>query len=206
MSIPLPDSQSAAPSTGLTWGAWPVVAATGGVLESRRLQHDTLRAIAVNLTGSRLPELAAALGIAFASGCDYPLGIGRAFLDGDWAYEAATVTDAALDCSITGLILSIDQDGSTFAGVAEGGSMVCTDPSDLGATVVTRSLEGSPISGEVRGDRIEFTFGSGDIRHVGEVEDRAMAGTVTIDVDSDGSALTLEGTFVAARPPRTETN
>lgn len=151
----------------------------------------------------RFIRLTGVVGTVLMAGCEYPLGIGRAFLDGDWAYEAATLGDSVLDCSIAGLTLSLDQDGSTVAGVADGGTLVCADPLDPGVVVVNRSLSGSPISGDVRGTRVEFSIGSGDIRHEGEVENRSMTGTVTIRIDQAGAPeLDLEGTFVAARPPR----
>ena len=63
--------------------------------------------------------MVAALGIVLATGCDYPLGIGRAFLDGEWAYEAATVSGATLDCSVAGLLQGLSMIGGPSSSVKE---------------------------------------------------------------------------------------
>lgn len=81
------------------------------------------------------------LTLTVTAGCGHPLGVGRAWIDGEWIYQAEMVGDEGA-CEITGLVLSLDQEGDSFAGVAEG-VLFCS----IFSIPVTRSLSGSPITG-----------------------------------------------------------
>lgn len=133
-------------------------------------------------------------------GCDYPLGFGHAFVDGEWIYQAETPPDASNSCEISGLVLALDQEGDEFAGVVEGGELRCETATDT----LFRSLDGVPVTnGEVRGRQIAFSIGAGLLEHRGLVEGRSMSGTFTSGAAFGRvAAEPVEGEFAAARPPR----
>ncbi|HUE97263.1 MAG TPA: hypothetical protein VMN39_11420, partial [Longimicrobiaceae bacterium] len=117
------------------------------------------------------------LALGPVAGCDYPLGIGRAWVDGEWIYEAGSVGAGSVTCEVTGVTLSFDQEGSRFAGIAASGTLACSTEDGL----VTRSLNGAPVTaGRVDGRRVRFDIGAGLLRHDGRVDGRSITGTVTI--------------------------
>ena len=141
-----------------------------------------------------------AITLATLAGCEYPLGLGRAWIDGEWIYEAQTPVGRT-QCELTGLILSLEQDGGDFSGVVSGGQLLCEVRADSVVAAYTTSLDGAPIThGEIDGKRISFQIGARGIVHEGRVEGRSMTGTVTIPADvGEITADTLTGTFAAAR-------
>lgn len=166
-----------------------------------------LRGVAISLptrTRRRVPNLPRSLLAVFALGslcaCEYPLGLGRAWIDGEWIYEAQTPAGPTR-CELTGLALRLEQDGEIFSGVVAGGELLCEVRADSVLTSYTTPLDGAPITaGEIRGKRITFQLGARGIVHQGRVDGRSMTGTVTIPADVGATSVdTLSGSFAAAR-------
>lgn len=146
-----------------------------------------------------LPILAAIAALS-AAGCEAPFGIGSAWVEGDWLYDATARSGSGVSCELTGVTLSLEQEGDAFAGTASGGEIVCfAGLSSSGASFGTHPV----TRGTVEGDDVAFDFRAGDITHAGTVTGRSMTGTVawTLDLGGPLGVVTLTGTFAAARVP-----
>lgn len=132
------------------------------------------------------------------TGCDLPFGIGGAWVEGEWAYEARNLTGSGLSCDVTGPILTLDQEGSSFSGRAGGGTVSCRG----GQGTVSVAIAGAPVvNGRVDGDQIQFDLGTSDMGHAASVNGRSMAGTVTwwLNLGEPTGLVLLQGHFAAAR-------
>ena len=177
----------------LSWGDWTAFE------QPPSCRSFTLR----KFRPSRTPSPSASLLIVATTvlaGCDYPLGFGQAFVDGDWIYQAETPPGALSSCEISGLVLALDQEGDEFAGLAKGGELRC----ETATGTLFRSLDGAPVTnGEVRGRQVAFSIGAGLLEHRGLVEGRSMSGTFTSGAGlGEFGVNPVEGDFAAARPPR----
>lgn len=133
-------------------------------------------------TMSRFIALAA---FALLAGCTDSTGATDGALTGRWSYSAPSLTSGSLRCAMTGVTLSLNQNGSSFSGNTSGGTITCAGQSEsLGSTVVH--------SGVVSGDQVTFIIGEGDnLRHTGTVSGNTIAGAVT--------ASGTSGTFTMTR-------
>lgn len=127
-------------------------------------------------------------------------------LGGLWGYQASTLTDGVVLCSIA-VPMSLLQADTTFTGDYTGSFMTCSAP-----TGATSTLASGTVSGTVSPSTMSFSFQNTQVYNYGSIDGTVVSntnvgthlasqstfeGTTTMDVIIDGVPHALTGTFVA---------
>lgn len=147
---------------------------------------------------SRPPLALAALLLAGA--CSDTFDPAANQVGGDWLYAAPALNGPGWSCSVAGLDLSLSQTGRTFNGTTGPAELDCVSLDDDGST--SRLIGPLPVvRGLVNGDDVSFQLGSDAWPHEGVLSGVSISGTTSLTLPLGGEAVTLTGSFGAARRP-----
>ena len=118
-------------------------------------------------------------------------------LAGRWNYNAQNVAGSGRSCNVIGVVVTIDQKGSTFTGNVTGGSVSCTE----GGEVVLEYplLDDVIANGRINGSTVSFDIGGPEVHHTGSVSGNSLTGQLTIQADSSVNAPRLIGPYTMTR-------
>jgi hypothetical protein len=127
-----------------------------------------------------------------AGGCsgDGPTGSNTTSVAGTWTYSVTNLSGGGLSCNISGVLLTLTQNGSNFQGTYTGGTLSCAGLGSSGFT------GGSVVSGTVAGNAVTFNFDDADYHHTGTATSGSMTGSAILKLDA---TTTLAGTFSATK-------
>jgi|GEM_PF-620237 len=119
-------------------------------------------------------------------------------LSGEWVYNVSNLAGAGVACDVSGVVLSLRQQDSTFTGSYDEGQFICVAGEQQIGPEPLRS--GTVLNGVVRGDSVFFDLDTPDWRSRGRLVGNSMSGHTTVRIDLGlGQVYTLVGTFGAAR-------
>ena len=144
-----------------------------------------------------MKKLICAVALALAAGCGGDSTGPKVDLTGTWTYSATNLNVSGVNCSISGVTMTIVATGNTFTGaVAPGGTLTCTSP----AGTDVEPLGGDIIAnGTISGNAIQFDIGNSDFHNAGTLSGNSISGTVTVHVDDSGVVFNLVGNFTAVK-------
>lgn len=125
--------------------------------------------------------------------------------EGTWSYSTGSLTGDGLTCSISGLTLEFENQGSAqtldgvifgeFDGTHEAGTMVCAGPDGEDSV----AIEPGEIMGTFEGNAVQILLESSDWENTGTLMDDRITGLVFRRLNIEGQAVRLEGDFTATR-------
>ncbi len=142
-------------------------------------------------------SLVAILALSLAAGCGDPTGP----LNGIWRYSTSDMTSVLYPdviCLIWDVTVNLSHRGSSLAGRASGGSVLCTSK---GHTSLPSPMESVDVKGFTRDSTVSFTMG-GDlgIRNAGIRVGDQVVGTAALLADVvAGDTMILSGQFRLVR-------
>lgn len=125
--------------------------------------------------------------------------------EGTWTYTAGDLRGEGYTCSIDGLILDIENQGTArdmtgqlfgeFDGTYTEGEMVCT--SEAGADSLP--IGAGALEGTFEGSSVQIFLDEGNWENIGNLTGDNMSGIVLRRVDIGGQTVRLDGDFTATR-------
>ncbi len=114
-------------------------------------------------------------------------------LDGSWDYRVSTLAtgDNSVRCSVTDMIIGLNQVGSSFSGNTNGGIFEC-----FGLDVPRNLPRLTVINGRVEGNAVTFAINYNSWTHTGALMGNAISGTTIMYVDV---VHVLTGSFTLVR-------
>lgn len=155
-----------------------------------------------------------------------PAGPQNANVDGTWDYAvtnlSGSVTGEAVSCTVQDAILLLDQQGASFSGTRDAGTLECAV--DVGEDELQLDAANAVTGGGVSGNQVQFGYaGSFNVPllvaflqqitgatigavtasydHDGSVSGNAMSGTVVVEANfgPDVGVLAMTGSWSASR-------
>lgn len=137
---------------------------------------------------SRLVVLAA---LSLLTSCGDSTGPAGEPLTGTWLYSVPDITLGLQRCSITDLVLTLQQTGDRFTGSTSGGTSTCSSgqPQPIASFPVTE--------GSIRGNLVTFNIAGTEVRNEGTLSGNTVTGTAMFSDEFGQAALSAE--FVMTR-------
>ena len=122
---------------------------------------------------------------------------------GTWSYSSVDLVGGPITCQMTGITATLTQDGSSFAGTTQGGTVTCQSGEESGSQDLTPfTVTGGMISGSSLTFTIEDEGQAVSITHTGTVSGNTMSGNVTAQFELPppySFLVSLTGTWTATR-------